>query len=81
MFHAITKNLVPNNGTLYHCNYVSSEELTLLAAKNISIVLCSQYNDFFGHKSFPMEAGLNRGINICLGTESPLNLTGMNLFD
>ena len=28
-----------------------------------------------------METGLNRGINICLGTESPVSLAGMNLFD
>jgi len=81
MFYAITKNLIPNNGILYHCNYVSSNELSLLSAKNISIVLCSQYNEMFGNKNFPMEAGLNRGINICLGTESPVSLTCMNLFD
>ena len=81
MYYAITNNLIPNNGILYHCNYVSGEELSLLAAKNISIVLCNQYNEMLGHKRFPMEAGLNRGINICLGTESPICLGGMNLFD
>jgi cytosine/adenosine deaminase-related metal-dependent hydrolase len=35
----------------------------------------------FGHKPFPMEAGLNRGINICIGTESPIGLNSMDLFD
>ena len=81
MYYAITNNLIPNNGILYHCNYVGSEELSLLAAKNTSIVICSQYNKMLGHKRFPIEVGINRGINICLGTESPISLTGMDLFD
>ena len=81
MYYAITNNLIPNNGILYHCNYVSSEELSLLAAGDISIVLCSQYNEMLGHKRFPVEVGINRGINICLGTEGPISLSGMNLFD
>ena len=55
--------------------------MALLSAKNISVVLCSQYTAMLGHKRFPMETGLNRGINICLGTESPVSLMSMNLFD
>ena len=81
MVYALTRNLIPNNGILYHCNYVSGNELSLLTAKNISVVLCGQYNEMLEHKRFPMETGLNRGINICLGTESPVSLAGMNLFD
>ncbi len=81
MYYAITGNLIPNNGILYHCNYVGSEELSILAAKNISIVMCSQYNEMLGHKRFPLEAAMNRGINLCLGTESPILITGMDLFD
>jgi cytosine/adenosine deaminase-related metal-dependent hydrolase len=81
MYYAITNNLIPNNAILYHCNYVSSEELSILAAKNVSIVQCGQYSSLFGDKPFPMESALNRGINICLGTETPVGLNSMNLFD
>ncbi len=80
-YYAITNNIIPNNAILYHCNYVSSEELSILAAKNASIVLCGHYSQGFGHKPFPMEAALNRGVNICLGTEAPFGLNSMNLFE
>ena len=81
MYYAITNNLIPNNAILYHCNYVSSEELSILAAKSVSIVQCGQYSKLLGDKPFPMESALNRGINICLGTETPLGLNSMNLFE
>ncbi len=81
MYYAITNNLIPNNAILYHCNYVSSEELSILAAKNVSVVQCGQYSSMFGDKPFPMESALNRGVNICLGTETPVGLNSMNLFD
>ncbi len=81
MYYAITNNLIPDNGILYHCNYVSGEEFSVLAAKNITIVISILYNTIFGHKQFAMETALNRKINICLCTESPISLNSMNLFD
>lgn len=81
MYYALTHNLIPNGGILFHCNYVSNDELSLLAAKNVSVVICSQYSDMVGQKGFPMESALKRGISICLGTESPVNSFSMNLFD
>jgi cytosine/adenosine deaminase-related metal-dependent hydrolase len=81
MHYAICENLIPHGGILYHCNYAGTEELSLLAAKNVSIVICNQYSDFSGDKRFPLEPALKRGINICLGTESPVSSLSMNLFD
>lgn len=81
LYYAITNNLIPDNGILYHCNYASSQELSLIATKNISIVLCNQHNTMLGHKNFPMETAINRNVNICLGTESPITFNTMNFFD
>lgn len=79
--YAISRNCIPDNSILFHCNYISSEELTLLAAKHVSIVCCSQYTAMFGHKPLPVEVALKRGIHLCLGTESPLSLNSISLFD
>ncbi|MGD9201287.1 MAG: amidohydrolase family protein [Chitinispirillia bacterium] len=79
--YAITNDIIPPYGILYHCNYISSEELSFLASKNITIVLCCRYNELFGHKRFPLEIALNRKMNICLATETPISFDSINLFD
>lgn len=81
LYYGLTNKLIPNNGIIYHCNYVSGEELSLLAAKNVAIVLCPRYTTNMGHKHFPLDVALRRGVNICVGTESPESSRPMNLFD
>ncbi|MFP4164785.1 MAG: amidohydrolase family protein [Chitinispirillaceae bacterium] len=81
MHYAITENLIPANGILFHCNYVNGHELTLLAAKRVSIVLCSRYGRMLGHKSFPVDVARNRGVQLCLGTEGSMPAGEMSLFD
>ncbi|MBD3391522.1 MAG: amidohydrolase family protein [Chitinivibrionales bacterium] len=81
MYYAVTGNLIPNQGLCYHCNYMSGQELSLLTAKNVTLVFCPQYNDALGHKPFPLDVALGRGCNVCLGTESPESSAPMNLFD
>ena len=78
---AITRNLIPNRGILYHLNYSSSDELGLLSAKNITLVICPEYNELMGHRRLPLGVAQNRNLNICIGTESPLGLNAINLFD
>lgn len=81
MYYAITSNLIPNGAICYHCNYTDGNELSLLSAKNVSVVHCRQYNEALEHKPFPLDVAFRRGINICLGTESPSITKPMNLFD
>ncbi len=79
--YAITANLIPSNGICFHCNYANGHELALLSAKGVSVVLCNQYTQLMGHKSFPLEVALNRGVSICLGTEGVAAAGEMSLFD
>ncbi|MFP4012548.1 MAG: amidohydrolase family protein [Chitinispirillaceae bacterium] len=81
MHYAITENLIPSNGVLFHCNYINGHELSLLAAKKVHIVLCTKYGKMLGHKGFPVDVARNRGVQICLGTEGSLPAGEMNLFD
>jgi 5-methylthioadenosine/S-adenosylhomocysteine deaminase len=81
MYAAITQNLIPNHAVCFHCNYVNGQELSLLAAKNATIVLAPRYTEEHCHKPFPLDIALSRRINICIGTESPTSFAPLNLFD
>ena len=78
---ALTNNLVPNNGICFHCNYASTHELSLLAAKRAPVVLCYQYSEELGHKRFPLEVALNRGVCLCLGTEGVMPAGETSMLD
>ncbi len=78
---AITENLIPSGGILFHCNYINGHELTLLAAKRASIVHCHRYAKNMGHKDFPLDVAMSRGIQLCLGTEGELGAGETSLFD
>jgi 5-methylthioadenosine/S-adenosylhomocysteine deaminase len=79
--YALAENLIPSNAILFHCNYVTSYEMELLAAKRAFITLCVKYGTNMEHKSFPLEVARNRGIQICLGTEGMVAAGATNLFD
>jgi len=81
MHCALTANLVPNGGLCVHCNYVNGYELSLLAAKHVSVAICPQYNAALGHKSFALDIALKRGLCVCVGTESVAETESYNLFD
>lgn len=81
MYYAITNNLIPNGAICYHCNYVTGNDLVLLAAKSVSVVVCPSYTAQMGHKPFPVDLALKRGIRLCVGTESVADASSMNLFD
>ena len=81
MHYALENDLIPRGAVCVHCNYVNGEELRRLAGKNVFIVQCFQYTSALGHKPFPLDAALNRGIHLCLGTESIVYSESMDLFD
>jgi cytosine/adenosine deaminase-related metal-dependent hydrolase len=78
---ALTASLIPNGGICFHCNYASSHELSLLAAKRATVVHCFRYSEEIGHKRFPLEVALNRRVHFCLGTEGIAPAGGMDLLD
>ncbi len=81
MHYALTQNLIPNGGVLYHCNFVGSHELSLLGTKRVSVVLAPKYNAALGHKMFPLEIALAKHVTLCVGTESIIENGSSSLFD
>ncbi|MBD3241127.1 MAG: amidohydrolase family protein [Chitinivibrionales bacterium] len=81
MYYAITNSLIPNNAVCFHCNYATGHDLALLAAKQVSVVIGMSYTEELGHKPFPVDIALKRGVRVCVGTESVAETPSLSLFD
>ena len=68
---------------LAHCNYVSDDDIALLADTNASVAYCPIASEYFGHHTSGASGAsgvsggghryrdmLDAGINVCLGTDS-----------
>jgi cytosine/adenosine deaminase-related metal-dependent hydrolase len=57
---------------LAHLNYVSDDDLDLLrqGRERLSVAYCPIASAYFGHHGHRYRAMLDRGINVCLGTDS-----------
>ncbi len=55
---------------LAHCNYLSDDDITILAAAGASVAYCPTASEYFGHRGHRYRDLLNAGVNVCLGTDS-----------
>jgi len=53
-----------------HCNYLSENDIDLLAESGSSVVFCPQSQSYFGHRNHPFRKLLKAGVNVSLGTDS-----------
>ena len=53
-----------------HANYLISEDFDFLAKSGLSVVHCPQSHSWFGHPEFEYSRLAEKGVNICLGTDS-----------
>jgi len=53
-----------------HCNYVSDEDIAILADTNTSVAYCPIASEYFGHTDHRYRDMLDAGVNVCLGTDS-----------
>jgi 5-methylthioadenosine/S-adenosylhomocysteine deaminase len=81
MEYALSENLIPPKSLCIHCNYVNGAELERLASLSASVAMCFQYSEELGHKAFPLDVAIKRGVLLCAGTESISCERSMNLFD
>jgi cytosine/adenosine deaminase-related metal-dependent hydrolase len=62
-----------------HCNYVTDDDIKLVAKSGSSVVHCPSSHAFFGHRRFPYEKLTRAGVNLCLGTDSMATMRGREL--
>jgi len=53
-----------------HVNYLAGKDASLLGKHKVSVVHCPRSHAYFGHRSFPLRALTEAGVNLCLGTDS-----------
>ncbi len=72
--------LLPDNAILAHMNHVETSDWNLMAGKSLSVVHCPCCHRYFDRPSFDIDSFLERGINICLGTDSLASNRQLNMF-
>jgi cytosine/adenosine deaminase-related metal-dependent hydrolase len=81
--HLIENRLIGPDCIVAHLNELDDRDLELLGRpewRDLQIVHCPKSHRFLHQKRFPLEALLERGLNICLGTDSLASNDSLNLF-
>jgi cytosine/adenosine deaminase-related metal-dependent hydrolase len=73
--HVDRSGLANGNFIAVHANYLESGDFDLLAKRGASVVHCPRSHGYFQHKTFPLNALLAAGVNVCLGTDSLATVT------
>ena len=68
--HLVEHGVVGPMWIIAHLNYLQDYDYELLAQTGASVVHCPKCHTYFGHAPFPMKALRERGVNVCLGTDS-----------
>lgn len=63
-----------------HCVQVTESDLEILKAKNVSVVTNPASNMKLGNGFAPVPKMLEKGINVCLGTDGAASNNSLNLF-
>ncbi|MEM6315360.1 MAG: amidohydrolase family protein [Planctomycetota bacterium] len=71
--------LLEKSTVLAHVNYVDDADLDRLAAGNSSVAFCPRTHAFFRHPPHRWREMLDRGINVCLGTDSRASSPDLDL--
>ncbi len=68
-------------GLLAHGNYLEDAEIDFLATcPQLSVVYCPRTHAHFRHSAHPFRKLLERGINVCLGTDSLASNPDLNIW-
>jgi cytosine/adenosine deaminase-related metal-dependent hydrolase len=81
--YLIENGLIDQNCIVAHLNELDDLDLEILSRtgwRNLHIVHCPKSHRFLHQKRFPLEALTERGLNICLGTDSLASNDSLNLF-
>jgi cytosine/adenosine deaminase-related metal-dependent hydrolase len=64
-----------------HANYLTDDEIAILAASGSSVAFCPRSHAFFRHADHPWRRLLAAGVNVCLGTDSLASSPNLSVLD
>jgi cytosine/adenosine deaminase-related metal-dependent hydrolase len=73
--------LLDQPALLAHVNYVTDDELAILAKSRASVVYCPRTHAYFGHPPHRFADMLALGINVALGTDSAASAPDLNVLE
>ena len=68
--HLVEHGVIGADCLIAHLNYLQDYDYDLVVGSGASVVHCPKCHTYFGHAPFPLRALRERGVNICLGTDS-----------
>jgi len=77
--HLVDHGVISTNCLIAHLNYLQDYDYELVAGTGASVVHCPKCHTYFGHAPFPLRALQQRGVNICLGTDSLASNNSLDL--
>ena len=64
-----------------HANYLTDDDIAVLAASGSSVAFCPRSHAFFKHADHPWRRLLAAGVNVCLGTDSLASAPSLSVLD
>jgi len=64
-----------------HGNYLTDDDIAVLARSGSSVAWCPRSAAFFGHADHPWRRLLAAGVNVCLGTDSLASSPSLSVLD
>lgn len=66
---------------LVHANYVDGDEIANIAASGAGVVYCPRSHAWFVHEEYPLEAMLEAGIPVAIGTDGKVSNGRLSILD
>ena len=61
--------LIGRHTVLAHCNFISDEDMALMAKRGAGVAHCAESNAYFANAVFPLRRALEKGVRVGLGTD------------
>ena len=78
---AMCTGLLRSNTIIAHANYVTDEDIEVIAGAGASVAYCPRTHRAFGHMPHHFREMLARGINVCIGTDSLASNPSLSILD
>ena len=66
---------------LAHCNYLTDNDIDILAKSGSSVAFCPRSHKYFHHKNHPIMRLMSAGVNVSIGTDSLASNWSLSMLD